>query len=610
MEERVGNFYREVAMEYSDNPRRVYGKVDIVYADEELSRDIKMQVSANSEISHPTEVYKLQDEPTVKACTMDGNATMDGTYQMMTDECVVGWWSGGLADGNGIFANEPYIEMSFAMRPIIYWRIVGDRKLNQYPEDFTLQYKRNGIVVKMERIVCNKDVEIIVQPKVADITSVRMTISKWSVPNACVKILRFFERVYESYEGKDLLSFEVGEELCSAEENYNINSDTMTVSIYNENRKFDKGYLRSLMLLDRKLMPYVGIERNGKVEYSPLGTFYSDEWDIPQDSQWVKCTATDRLMRFQIKTYVGFPLVEFVTLYEIAEDILQKAGLTSKEYVISPKLKDIVVDMAFLPKTTVWSALQEIANAGLCKVFVDRQNRVVILCEEDVPNDCYKDINPSNTFSYKSNITLTDFSNCVSVEYYDISIADDIIDVAESEIRLDGKESRIVTIDFTTEIAYPYAVLDNASIRIKSFESGVNSCMCVVENMSDAPQTATINVSGNAIEINSRTVTIRDEDSIREYGIVEFTHTASELVQSYEQAEYMARSLLNKMKAGEGTITAVWRGDPELEVGVAYDCTDRFGDKERLLCESNKFSYDGGLRQESRGRKIKEVADG
>ena len=189
-------------------------------------------------------------------------------------------------------------------------------------------------------------------------------------------------------------------------------------------------------------------------------------------------------------------------------------------------------------------------------------------------------------------------------------IADEIIVCSRVGDKVGWKESRIVTIDFTTEIAYPYAVSDNASIRIKSFDSGVNSCMCVVENMSDAPQTAAISISGNAIEISSRTVTVRDEDSIREYGIVEYTHTASELVQSYEQAEYMAKLLLDKMKAGEGTITAVWRGDPELEVGVAYDCTDRFGDKERLLCESNKFSYDGGLRQESRGRKIKEVADG
>ena len=156
---------------------------------------------------------------------MDGNSTMDGSYQMMTDECVVGWWGGSLADGNGVFSTKPYIEMSFAMRPIIYWRIVGDKKLNQYPEDFTLEYKRNGVVVKTERIVGNTDVEIIVEPKVADITSVRMTISKWSVPNACAKILRFFERVYESYTGKDLLNFEVSEELCSAEDNYNINSD-------------------------------------------------------------------------------------------------------------------------------------------------------------------------------------------------------------------------------------------------------------------------------------------------------------------------------------------------------------------------------------------------
>ena len=240
-------------MKYSDNPRKVYGKVEIVYADEELSRDVKVAVSANSEISHPAEVYKPPYKPTVKACTMDGNSIMDGTFQMMSDELVVGWWSGKLADSSGVFARKPYIELSFGMRPIVFWRVIGDEKLHQYPVDFTLQYKRNGTIVKTDTITGNTEVEVIVNPKIADITSVRMTISKWSTPNACAKILRFFERVYETYEGKDLLSFEVGEELCSSEGNYNINSDSMTVSIYNEDRKFDKGYLRTLMLLDRKL---------------------------------------------------------------------------------------------------------------------------------------------------------------------------------------------------------------------------------------------------------------------------------------------------------------------------------------------------------------------
>lgn len=590
-------------MKYSDNPRKVYGKVEIVYADEELSRDVKVAVSANSEISHPAEVYKPPYKPTVKACTMDGNSTMDGTFQMMSDELVVGWWSGKLADSSGVFARKPYIELSFGMRPIVFWRVIGDEKLHQYPVDFTLQYKRNGTMVKTDTITGNTEVEVIVNPKIADITSVRMTISKWSTPNACAKILRFFERVYETYEGKDLLSFEVGEELCSSEGNYNINSDSMTVSIYNEDRKFDKGYLRTLMLLDRKLYPFIGIENGGKIEYKPLGVFYSDEWDIPQDSQWVKCTATDRLMRLQIKTYVGFPLVENVSLYEIAEDILMKMGVNPTEYQITERLKDFVVEMALLPKTTGWDALQEIANAGLCKVFIDRENRIVIKCEDDAPENSRIEINPGNMFSYKSNISLTDFSNSVSVDYCEISIKDDIIDVAESEIRLEPNETKMITIDYTSEVAYPSAASNNATVRIISFGSGVNSCTCELRNTTGTAQTTVITVSGNAIDINTRTVTVRDEESIFLYGIVEYSHPTSELVQSHEQAEYMATLLLNRMKAGEGSITAEWRGDPALEVGLAYDSIDRFGDKENLICEYNKFSYDGGLKQETRGRK-------
>ncbi len=592
-------------MKYSDNPRKVFGKVEIIYADEELTKDIRASVSGNSEISHPFDTYKKPYEPTIKACTMDGNSTMDGTYQMMSDKHNVGWWSGNLSDSNGNFSVKPYIELLFVMRPIIYWRIVGDIKLNQYPVDFVVEYKRNGTIVKTENITGNTELEVVLEPKLADITSIRMTISKWNTPNACAKVLRFFEKVYESYDGNALQSFEIGEELCSIEGNYNINSDSMTVSIYNENRKFDKGYLRSLMLLDRKLMPYLGIENNGKIEYKPLGVFYSDTWDISQDNQFIKCTATDRLLRLQMKTYVGFPLIENVSLYEIAEDILQKASMKAEEYVISEKLKEIVVGMALLVKTTTWDALQEIANAGLCKIFVDRNNRIVILSEENLTNKSEITINPSNTFSYTSNITLTDFSNSVSVEYFDISVTDDIIDVVELEIMLEPNETKQLTIGYTSEVANPLLVSNNTMVQIISFVSGVNSCDCTVKNNSSTQQNAILTISGNAININSRTVTVRDEDSILNYGVVEYSHTASELVQSYEQAEYMATMLINKMKAGEGSITAEWRGNPELEVGLVYSLTDRFGDEEELVCESNKFSYDGGLKQETRGRKIR-----
>ena len=84
---------------------------------------------------------------------------------------------------------------------------------------------------------------------------------------------------------------------------------------------------------------------------------------------------------------------------------------------------------------------------------------------------------------------------------------------------------------------------------------------------------------------------------------MDYSHPTSELVQSYEQAEYMATLLLTRMRAGEGSITTEWRGNPELETGLTYDCIDRFGDSAKLLCEYNKFTYDGGLKQETRGRK-------
>ena len=64
------------------------------------------------------------------------------------------------------------------------------------------------------------------------------------------------------------------------------------------------------------------------------------------------------------------------------------------------------------------------------------------------------EINPSNMFSYKSSITLTEFANSIKVEYTDVEIADDIIEVAELEITLAGNEVREVSLDYSSDVAY------------------------------------------------------------------------------------------------------------------------------------------------------------
>ena len=348
----------------------------------------------------------------------------------------------------------------------------------------------------------------------------------------------------------------------------------------------------------------MGIEKDGKIEYTALGTFYSDEWQVSQDSQWVKCNAVDKLMRLQTKTYVGFPLTNNATMYEITEDILQKGGLTPSQYIISEELKNMVVPMAFIPKISVWDALQEIANAGLCKIYMDRQDRTIVRAESEVPIEETVRISPSNMFTYTSNITLTEFANSVNVEYCEITLSDDLVDTAEIEVVLNPYESKVLECDYTSDIAYASAVSDNAKVRISNFTSGINAGTMTVSNTSGEYATAIITISGNAIEVNSKKINKQDAESVDNFGVIEYTHPASELVQSSEHAVYIADILLGKMKANQGNITTMWRGNPALQLGDRYECEDRFGDTNKLICEYNKFSFDGGLKQETRGRKV------
>ena len=589
-------------MKYTDNPRKIYGRVDVIYSDTEISKDIRTDESGNSTISHPDEVFGAYLVPTVKGCTMDGNSTMDGSFQMMDDSVVLGWWSGTLSGKDGVFATAPWIEISFVKRPIISWVVLGDEKRQEYPVDFILQYKRDGKIVYTDTVTANRQTQVRLTPQLEDITSIRLTISKWSKANACAKILKFYDRMMERYDGDAIEMFEVSEEMGAADGNYNIVSDTMTVNIFNKDRKFDKGYLRSLMILDRKLMPSIGIETNGVIKYQPLGTFYSEEWKIDQDSQWVKCSAVDRLMRLQKKTYVGFPLTENASLYDIATDILLSIGETADTISISEDLKSVTIPMAFLPKSTAWDALQEIANAGLCKIYVDREDKIYVRSERETKTKSAIQIDKSNMFAYSSSVSLTEFANRISVEYCDVTLSDDTVDAVSVELNIEPNASLELTLDYNTEVAFPAIESDNLNVQLTDFQGGVNACSVVAKNATTEKQKAILTVTGKAIEITTKTLTVQDDESVRNNGITEYSHPSSNLVQSHEQAQYIANLLLEKMHAGEGVVTTTWRGNPELNLGDRYVSKDRFGDGQELVCEYNKFTFDGGLKQETRGR--------
>ena len=117
--------------------------------------------------------------------------------------------------------------------------------------------------------------------------------------------------------------------------------------------------------------------------------------------------------------------------------------------------------MAFLPKGTAWDALQEIANAGLCKIYVDREDKINVRSEKETKTKTAIQIDKSNMFTYSSSVSLTEFANRISVEYCDVSLSDDTVEAVSVELNIEPNASLELTLDYNTEVAYPAIETDN-----------------------------------------------------------------------------------------------------------------------------------------------------
>lgn len=599
-------------MGYSDIVRRLHGKIKIVYADTDQSYELEVSTSGNGTISNPDQITEGYMIPTLKACTMDGLSTMGGGHQMMGDGFIMGWWSDRHSKSDCTFDKPyPYAQIDFISRPVFKWNIIGDVKLGQYPVDYDISmYDASGNVLLSVPIRGNNAVSqtIVFDFTIVNVVRIKLEVLKWSHPGTKIKILQFFDIVEETYQGSDLKQFEIIEELATDTEgvSYGINSDTLNVTIFNNERKFDQGYLKDLLLIDRKVTAYIGIEdENGNIDYVDMGTFFSHEWSVPQDDQFVKLKCYDRLLKFQSITYIGYPFTQNVSLRDLAIDVLESAGLKSKEYEVDEKLDELKVGYAFLGKQSVWDALQEICNAGLCRVFVTRENKVKITVEDE--SVAVKDtIEPNRLFKHEHNSKVCDFSNYIEVDYTDISASDTETKVVyNNKITLDPKAKRTMIVDYSETVKDAYiSYIPINNVQLNYFNTSIDAGKFQLENLSDNTIIVEVTITGLAINISTQTVVVQDEASVAQYGELTYTHPSSQLVQTYSRAIEIGEYMLRRLNSKSGKLSIKWRGDPNLMLEDKFVCVDKFGNRKVYLNESNKFNFNGGLTQETKGKEV------
>lgn len=99
------------------------------------------------------------------------------------------------------------------------------------------------------------------------------------------------------------------------------------------------------------------------------------DWEA--DDVSMSFSAKDKLSDLSEKFYGGLFRSQGISLYDLAVEVLDDAGLDERQYDLDEYLKNIAVYNP-LPCVTHKECLQIIANAGRCKLYTDRTGKICI----------------------------------------------------------------------------------------------------------------------------------------------------------------------------------------------------------------------------------------
>ena len=306
----------------------------------------------------------------------------------------------------------------------------------------------------------------------------------------------------------------------------------------------------------------------------PLGTFWSLDWDSPDDSLEATVTARDRMELLRKTTYQTSQVLTNKSLYELAEGVLQDAGLSINEYVIDTTLNNIRVPYAWFNPVSHREALRLIAEAGLAVAFQNRDGKIQIesfLITGDEPvleiteDDYFPPLRAPSRQDQVANEIIVD-----TQPLRPTSAAEEVYRSNEP-ITIPANSTQTLTVYYNkTPVIDAIATLDSPPAGVAITEATYYGwgASIKVANSTGTDQQVTLVIQGKPMTVQGKERAIaRDEVSITELGILSFEFPANPLVQTLTQAQAIADALLASVKDPRRDIEVDWRGNPALELG-------------------------------------------
>lgn len=603
--------------------RRIEARVTIDYTSPDLDQSLAVSASEQANVSYPQQTADGVAQATYKWASLDGSWVLDGTYHLAPGpqdlaRYQFGWWGSQLAGSNGAFSDPyPSLTVTHIPRPVHTLRVVGDSARGEWPVDFRIDlYGPDDVLLYSETVTGNAAVEWskALPTPVLDVARQVLTITKWSHAGRQAKVMEFFTSIQETYYSGDVVEIKLLEEREASQGSLpvgNVSANEIAIRLANEGDKFDvtnqQSPLWGLLKPNRRIRAWLGIrdDQTGQVEEVPLGTFWSLDWDSPDDALEATVVARDRLELLRKSTYQPGAVQQNVSLYALAEQVLHDAGLLPGEYWIDPALQQIVIPWAWLSPTSHREALRITAEAALAVVYADRDGVVRIETMGSVPADPVLTITADDYFPPLQAPSRQDqVANEIVVTTQPLRPEDpQEVYKSTTPVTVPAGQTVTVTVQYTKRpVIEAQAVLDNPppGVSIKSATYYAWGAEITLRNTGAAQADVTLVITGKPLSVQGgEQVVARDQTSITEHGVLRYEFPDNPLVQTLAQAQAIAQALLASAKDPRRDIEVEWRGNPALELG---DRVTVVGQDVHVIRQ--EITWAGALSARLTGRKV------
>lgn len=623
--------------------RKILGRVEIDYTDPFLDQSIDVTTNDQANTSYPQQTADNVADPTYKYAALDGTWVLGQDWALAPgpDELnnQMGWWGRQLAGTGGLFAAPyPKLTVTFFTRPIWMLKVVGDSKRQEWPVDFNIYlYDETDNLLYTETVIGNtdiawqKDVEV-----VNNVAKMELEIRRWSHEGRQVKILEFFSSIKETYEGDDIMLINLLEERDVSGGSLpigNISSNEIEIHLSNFDRRFDAGNTSSplygLVRANRRIRAWLGIEKDdGTKEWVPLGTFWSGDWTVREDRYSVKTTGRDRLELLRNTIYRTNQVQINRSLYDLAIDVLQDAGVNEVNYWVDPELQTFIVPYAYFEPQSHRDALRTIAEACLGSVYCDRNGILRIegpsymeakiqeklgtyFLESTYPAEIEGieayGIGPDDYFMKDNPAKGSEIANHIEVETQPLRPVEEIeIYRSNESISIKTGERKTITITFNEVPCIDVNLQLEGTGQIES--ANIYAWGADVTVASEEDGSFVIIATGKPLKVlNKEKAIARDEKSIRDNGERQYKFSGNPLIQTLSIAQTIANKLLQYYKEPRRDLSLEWRGNPALELGDLIVVADyqrgKTDQRGFYYITKQEIEYAGSLRARLEGRR-------